>query len=105
MKRRNFIKNASLTSVGIVVGSTLASCKENTSEEKKAITPAIKTTFPLVIGTWNVKRATATASEALEQGAIALDGIEQGCKIEEADEKNQTVGKGGLPDRDGHCNH
>jgi N4-(beta-N-acetylglucosaminyl)-L-asparaginase len=102
MKRRNFIKNASLTSVGIVVGSTLASCEENTSEEKKAITPAIKESFPLVIGTWNVKRATATASESLEQGAIALDAIEQGCRIEEADEKNQTVGKGGLPDRDGH---
>jgi N4-(beta-N-acetylglucosaminyl)-L-asparaginase len=102
MKRRNFIKNASLTSVGIVVGSTLASCEENTSEEKKEETPTTKASFPLVIGTWDVKRATATAGEALEQGAIALDAIEQGCRIEEADEKNQTVGKGGFPDRDGN---
>jgi hypothetical protein len=28
--------------------------------------------------------------------------VEQGCRIEEADETGQTVGKGGLPDRDGN---
>lgn len=106
MKRRNFIKNASLTSVGIVVGSTLASCEENTSEEKSPLAKVsdgkAKASFPLVICTWNLKRATATAGESLEENAIALDAIEQGCRAEEADEKNQTVGKGGLPDRDGH---
>lgn len=102
MKRRNFIKNASLTSIGIAVGSSLTNCTEKKSEENKAITMETKTTFPLVIATWNVKRATTKAYEVLKQGASALDAIEQGCMIEEADEKGQSVGKGGLPDRDGH---
>ena len=32
----------------------------------------------------------------------ALDAVEQGCMIEEANTNNQSVGKGGLPDRDGN---
>ncbi|MCL4171206.1 UNVERIFIED_CONTAM: hypothetical protein GTU68_030350, partial [Idotea baltica] len=57
---------------------------------------------PLVIATWNVKAATAKAWEILENGGTALDAVEQGCMVEEADIKNQSVGKGGLPDRDGN---
>jgi N4-(beta-N-acetylglucosaminyl)-L-asparaginase len=100
MKRRNFIKNASLTSVGIVVGGTLASCEENTSEEKDIV--ATKASLPLVIATWNVIDATAKAMGVLQTGGTSLDAVEHGCKIEEANEKGQSVGKGGLPDRDGH---
>ena len=40
--------------------------------------------------------------KTLQNGGTALDAVEQGCKIEEADVKNSTVGKGGLPDRDGN---
>ncbi|MBT8266529.1 MAG: N(4)-(beta-N-acetylglucosaminyl)-L-asparaginase [Bacteroidia bacterium] len=103
MKRRNFIKNASLTGVGIAVGSALASCAES---KKEAITPISedavqKGTLPLVIATWDVKNATAKAWEVLQSGGTALDAVEQGCMIEEANEKGQSVGKGGLPDRDG----
>ena len=32
----------------------------------------------------------------------SLDAVEAGIKIPEADPNNQTVGYGGLPDRDGH---
>jgi N4-(beta-N-acetylglucosaminyl)-L-asparaginase len=46
--------------------------------------------------------STAKAMEVLEAGGSALDAVEQGCRIEEANEKGQSVGKGGLPDRDGH---
>ena len=38
MKRRKFLKNASLTGVGLAVGSTLAACadtKTDASEEKQ----------------------------------------------------------------------
>ena len=101
MKRRNFIKRASLTGVGIAVGNTLSSCTENTSRNTKAeITD--KTSLPVVIATWEVKNATAQAWKVLQTDGNALDAVEQGCKIEEANEKNQTVGKGGLPDRDGN---
>jgi N4-(beta-N-acetylglucosaminyl)-L-asparaginase len=102
MKRRNFIKNASLTGVGLAVGSSLASCAENASGEKKLIANTNNATLPLVIATWNVKDATAKAMEVLQNGGSALDAVEQGCMVEEANEKGQSVGKGGLPDRDGN---
>ena len=40
--------------------------------------------------------------EVIEAGGNALDAVELGCKIEEANEKGQSVGKGGLPDREGN---
>jgi N4-(beta-N-acetylglucosaminyl)-L-asparaginase len=101
MKRRNFIKSASLTGVGIAVGNTLASCAENTSEDTKAAVKS-KASLPLVLSTWEVKNATAKAWEVLQTGGNALDAVEQGCRVEEANEKGQSVGKGGLPDRDGN---
>lgn len=101
MERRKFLKRSSLAGLGIAMGSSLADC--NQKEEVKA--PDVsqpKVSFPLIIATWNVKNATAKAWETLQNGGSALDAIEKGCNIEEADEKNQSVGKGGLPDRDGH---
>ncbi len=102
MKRRNFIKNASLTGVGIAVGSTLSSCGEIKSEEPKPTAAPEKASLPIVIATWDVKRAVATAGEALQNGEGILSALEKGCNIEEEDESNQTVGKGGRPDRDGN---
>ena len=99
MKRRNFIKNTSLTGVGIAVGSTLTSYAKNSNLIQ---TSNSKVSLPLVIATWDVKNATAKAWGVLEQGGNALDAVEQGCMIEEANEKGQSVGKGGLPDRDGN---
>jgi N4-(beta-N-acetylglucosaminyl)-L-asparaginase len=102
MKRRNFIKNASLTSVGLAVGSMVVSCKKNTSKTGKPIISTTKASLPLVIATWNVTKATAKAWEVLDAGGNVLDALEQGCMVEEADVDNQSVGKGGLPDRDGN---
>ena len=101
MKRRNFLKNATLTTAGLAVGSTLASCAESDSKEKKVITTP-QASLPLVIATWNVPNATAKAWEVLNNGGSVLDALEQGCMVEEADIKNQSVGKGGRPDRDGN---
>lgn len=105
MKRRNFIKNASLTGVGLVVGSTLLNCDEKyrkqSSEDNVVVTPS-KEALPIVIATWDVKNATAKAWEILQAGGNALDAVEQGCMVEEANEKGQSVGIGGLPDRDGN---
>ena len=101
MKRRNFIKKASVTGLGLVaVSSSLISCDENT-KDKKAVAVSSKVIKPLVIATWKTDLAVETAAVVLEKGGSALDAVEQGCRIEEANEKGQSVGKGGLPDRDG----
>ena len=102
MKRRTFIKNASLTGAGIAIGSTLTSCETSSSDEQKSDDKPGAGSLPLVIATWNVKNATAKAWEVLEAGGSALDAVEQGCMIEEANAEGQSVGKGGLPDRDGN---
>ena len=58
---------------------------------------------PIVISTWapNVK-ANAEAWTILSKGGRALDAVEAGVKIPEADPNDTSVGYGGLPDRDGH---
>lgn len=57
---------------------------------------------PLVISTWapNVK-ANAEAWKVLGAGGRALDAVESGVQVPESDPSDQSVGYGGLPDRDG----
>ncbi|WP_036382437.1 isoaspartyl peptidase/L-asparaginase family protein [Muricauda sp. MAR_2010_75] len=101
MKRRKFLKNSSLTTVGIVSASALTSCKtENKTEE--TVVPPTEPIKPIVVCTWNFHNATSKAWEVLSKGGNALDAVEQGVMVEEADETNETVGKGGRPDRDGN---
>lgn len=56
----------------------------------------------MVLTTWNFNAETQKAWETLQAGRSALDAVEEGCKVAEADLNNMTVGKGGLPDRDGN---
>ena len=104
MKRRKFLQNASLTGIGLTTGTSLLS----NNLKKKSIDEILEApinstgTIPLVIATWNVPNATNKAGELIDSGNSSLDAIEQGCMIEEANEKGQSVGKGGLPDRDGN---
>ncbi len=57
---------------------------------------------PLVISTWDFgKAANAGAWEVLNKRGRALDAVEAGVRIPEADPANHSVGYGGLPDRDG----
>lgn len=98
MKRRKFIENATLSTAGIAMGTSLLACEEKNT---KHAAPSINTVTPIVIATWNVPNATQAAWEVLEKGGSSLDAIEKGCRVEEADENNQSVGKGGRPDRDG----
>ena len=96
MQRRNFIKKSGLTTASILSAPILTSCK---TDEKKENKPAIK---PIVIATWNVPNSTTEAWHVLEKSGSALDAVEAGVKKEEADINNQSVGKGGRPDRDGN---
>lgn len=58
---------------------------------------------PLVVSTWDFgKEANVEAWKVLSNKGRALDAVEQGVWVPEADPKNTTVGYGGAPDRDGH---
>src|SRR5205085_10429512 len=58
---------------------------------------------PIVVSTWNFGvQANDAAWKILGSGGHALDAIIAGVAVPEADPKNQSVGLGGLPDRDGH---
>ena len=95
MKRRTFIKNTSLSGIGITAVPYSLSLTIN---ELNNMTK----NFPITIATWNFPNASIKAGEMLAQGASALDAVEQGVMIEEANLKNTTVGKGGAPDREGN---
>lgn len=56
---------------------------------------------PVVISTWNNSKANAAAWAILSQNGRALDAVEAGARIPEADPNDNSVGYGGLPDREG----
>ena len=97
MERRKFLTVSSLSAAGVITGSASA-CETQTRKSPQNI---IVSTRPLVIATWDVPNATSKAWSVLEGGGTALDAVEEGVRVEEADEANQSVGKGGRPDRDG----
>lgn len=102
MKRRKFIQNASLSTFGIAVGSSVFASEFKTSTSEIPNRKNEAAGFPLVIATWNVKESTAEAWRVLQEGKSALDAVEKGCMVEEANADGQSVGIGGLPDRDGN---
>ena len=55
-----------------------------------------------MVSTWDFgAAANAAGLAALANGGSALDMVEAGGRVAEADESNSSVGLGGLPDRDG----
>ncbi|MDP4200712.1 MAG: N(4)-(beta-N-acetylglucosaminyl)-L-asparaginase [Bacteroidota bacterium] len=57
---------------------------------------------PVVVSTWNFGlTANKAAWEILGKEGRALDAVEAGARVPEADPKIQSVGLGGYPDRDG----
>lgn len=95
MKRRKFLTNTTLTGIGISTFPSILGFPSITNE-------TMKKNFPITIATWNFPNASIKAGELLAAGASALDAVEQGVMVEEANLKNTTVGKGGAPDREGN---
>ncbi len=90
--RRKFIQQSLVGAVSLGAFSEMVSAKSIS-----------KVTKPIVISTWDFGvAANQVAWEVLKQNGRALDAVEQGVKVAEADLSNPTVGKGGYPDRDGH---
>lgn len=93
--RRKFVKlSAAGASLSVLSKQALAN-----------VVPSAPTAagFPIVISTWNFGiAANQEAWKTLSAGGRALDAVEAGVKIPEADITNHTVGRSGYPDRDGH---
>jgi N4-(beta-N-acetylglucosaminyl)-L-asparaginase len=86
--RRNFLKTSTL---GATLFTSNFAFAENNDSQK-----------PIVLSTWNFGlQANVEAWKILSNGGRALDAVEAGAKVPEADPNETSVGYGGLPDRDG----
>jgi N4-(beta-N-acetylglucosaminyl)-L-asparaginase len=93
--RRKFIQTTLVGSAAVLADKSLLAAPP---AKNKAVT-----NNPIVLSTWDFgKTANVGAWEVLSKGGRALDAVENGVKIPEADPTNQTIGYGGLPDRDGY---
>ena len=92
--RRKFLQASLLSSVSLLLQKpSLAGWAEDTDASAGQ---------PLVISTWDFgKEANAEAWKVLNKGGDVIDAVEAGVKVPEADPKNQSVGFGGFPDREG----
>lgn len=95
--RRKFLQNSLLG--GIIAGSS--DFWDQWALQTAPTAP--KDALPVVIATWGPNlKANAAAWEVLSKGGRALDAVEAGVRIPEADPEDTSVGYGGYPDRDGH---
>ncbi len=89
--RRKFLQQSALASASVFAATSCAGSQSDNVEK------------PIIVTTWDFgQAANAEAWKLLGTGGRALDAIEAGVRLTEADRSNQTVGYGGLPDRDGH---
>ena len=92
MKRRDFIKSGA---IGLVASSSLLNSCD--SQIKKV------TNSPIILSTWNHGiPANKAAMGVLNDNGTALDAVEAGVRVTEADPSSQSVGLGGRPDQDGY---
>lgn len=92
--RRDFIKQSAIASALMAVGIA------EKSEAKKIYFSSMKK--PIVLSTWKHGiAANEGAWKILSAKGKAIDAVEKGVNVTEADFTNLSVGLGGLPDRDG----
>lgn len=112
--RRKFLAKGSLVAAAASVGLAQTGCQSsenttndkdstNTKKEKPKHNTHSKSQLPVVISTWNHGvAANDVAMQVIGKGGKAIDAVEAGVKVTEADPDNLSVGYGGLPDRDGN---
>ncbi len=100
MKRRHFLRSTVLTSSATLsLHNSLLAAKAKSSSIR-AMSDSAK--GPIVISTWNHGLAANDAAwKVLNAQGSALDAVEQGVIVTEADPNVSSVGYGGFPDRDG----
>ncbi len=83
---------------GIALPFFAGSC----SAAERRVEEAKTFTGPMMISTWNHgEAANAVGWEILEAQGSAIDAVEKGVMVVEADPRGKTVGIGGFPDREG----
>ena len=99
--RRDFIRQgAALGALATLPGcvSAARSAPASAGASPVAARPPVG---PVALATWNNQGAAAAAWDVLRAGGWALDAVEQGARVPEADPDDTSVGLGGRPDRDG----
>lgn len=92
--RRLFIKKLGLSGIGLGLSTSILNAKSLVSKAKS--------NKPIVLSTWDFGiQANEEAWKILAKGGRALDAVEQGVRLTEANPKERSVGYGGRPDRDG----
>ena len=103
MDRRRFLQ-------GATIASGVALTASGATQAAPAATPGSTTSatsgggvIPRVCSTWDFGVAANQAAwKVLSTGGRALDAVEQGARVPEADLRNHSVGRAGYPDRDGN---
>jgi N4-(beta-N-acetylglucosaminyl)-L-asparaginase len=92
--RRDFLKASLLGASALALAGKAGA---GTAAAGKSVTGA------RVVSTWDFGVAANQAAwSVLAKGGHALDAVETGVMVPEADLKNHSVGRAGYPDRDGH---
>ncbi|MEM9918614.1 MAG: N(4)-(beta-N-acetylglucosaminyl)-L-asparaginase [Bacteroidota bacterium] len=94
--RRRFLYKSLLGSLVLGTG-----CRGLDGKDSNALDREVAKSDPLVLSTWKNEEANLRAWEILAAGGKAVDAVEQGVRVTEANPKDKSVGYGGLPDRDG----
>lgn len=95
--RRNFLLSSALTAASIGLPKVLQAFTPATGKEP--LPPPAK---PVVLSTWKFGlHANTEAWKVLSAEGSALDAVEKGVMLVEADPDERSVGYGGRPDRDG----
>ncbi len=99
--RRSFLKT---TALGAALGTSLLDgCSPPAGKgDESTGGPAGSPVRPVALSTWEHGRpANEAAWQILSRGGRALDAVEAGVRVPEADPSVMTVGYGGFPDRYG----
>ena len=102
--RRDFLRLLALSATALGLRPAAAAARgDEDGTPAAAGAPAAASTGPLVVSTWDFgQAANAAAWDVLARRGGALDAVEAGARVPEADPQNHSVGLGGYPDRDGH---
>lgn len=96
--RRNFLKKMGAASALVAANPLhMGQVFAGNAKSKRG-----KMRKPMVISTWDFGlKANAAALKVLKANGKALDAVEAGVRVTEADPNERSVGYGGRPDRDG----
>tara|TARA_B110000438_G_scaffold295599_1_gene338845 strand:- start:1090 stop:2055 length:966 start_codon:yes stop_codon:yes gene_type:complete len=91
MKRRDFFKSGAIS---LIASSSLLSQSDNKIKKVQ--------NEPISVSTWDHGiPANNVAMDILNKNGSALDAVELGVRVTEADPSSQSVGLGGRPDKEG----